>query len=359
MKAIVKYGDAQTLGTYGFMDVPEPVCGEEDVVIEVKAAAICGADMHHWGIDNGSTEFNSVRGHEFSGQIVAVGKRVSDWTVGQRVVSDNTAHVCGKCPACMAGDFLQCSEKVNLGLGYGYCGGFTKYCLIPGEILRIHPQALWEIPENVSYEEAAILDPICNAYKALAQESNLLPGENVVIFGTGPLGLFCTQMARIMGAASIVMVGLQDDTKVRFSVAQACGATACVNASAEDVVSRCKELCGGEDSIGLVVDCAGAPVSLQQGLTMLRKNGQLIRVGQGYKPLNFDINDITKRGLDLKGHMAYNSISWKNAIELLRRGMIRADLLITHRLGLSQWVEGFEKMASKEAIKVIFHYDCD
>ena len=359
MKAIVKYGDPQELGTYGLADIPDPTCGDDDVIIEVKAAAICGADMHHWGINNGSTKLDSVRGHEFSGNIVEVGKNVKDWKVGQRVVSDNTGHVCGKCPACMVGDFLQCSEKVNLGLGYGYSGGFTKYCKIPGEILKIHPQALWEIPENISYEEASILDPIANAYKTMAQESNLLPGENVVIFGTGPLGLFATQMAKIMGAADIIMVGLQDDTKIRFSVAQKCGATACVNGSVEDVVSRCHELCGGKDGVGLVIDCAGAPISLQQGINILRKNGQLIRVGQGYKPLNFDINDITKRGLDLKGHMAYNSISWKNSIELLRRGVIQAKPLITHRLGLSQWVEGFEKMANKEAIKVVFHYDYD
>lgn len=359
MKAIVKYGAPQIKGTYHFIDIPEPVCGDDDVIIEVKAAAICGADMLHWGVENGCTEFNHVRGHEFSGEIVEVGKNVTAWKIGQRVVSDNTGHVCGKCPACMRGDFLLCSEHVNLGLGYGYSGGFTKYCKIPGEILRIHPQALWEIPENVSYEEAAVLDPISNAYKALAEESNLLPGENVVIFGTGPLGLFATQMAKIMGAVNIVMVGLQEDVPYRFPVALKCGATACVNGSTEDVVARCKELCGGADSVDLVVDCAGAPSSLQQGIAMLRNNGQLVRIGQGFRPLNFDINDITKKGLDIKGHMAYNSISWKNSINLLKSGMIKVEPMITHRLGLSQWKEGFEKMASREAIKVIFHYDCD
>ena len=199
MKALAKFGKPSEFGTYHFIDVPEPTCGDDDVIIEIKAAAICGADMKHFNVDNGSEEFGSVRGHEFSGEIVEVGKDVTAWKVGQRVVSDNTGHVCGKCPACMRGDFLLCSEHVNLGLGYGYSGGFTKYCKIPGEILRIHPQALWEIPENVSYEEAAVLDPISNAYKALAQQSSLLPGENAVIFGTGPLGLFAVQIAKLMG----------------------------------------------------------------------------------------------------------------------------------------------------------------
>ena len=359
MKALAKYGKPAEFGTYHFIDIPEPECGDDDIIIEVKAAAICGADMKHFQVDNGSSEFGSVRGHEFSGEIVQVGKNVKDWHLGQRIVSDNTAHVCGKCPACMRGDFLLCSEHVNLGLGYGYSGGFTKLCKIPGEILKIHPQAIWEIPKTVSYEEAAVLDPISNAYKALAQQSSLLPGENVVVFGTGPLGLFSVQIAKIMGAVNIIMVGLQEDTKVRFAVAKECGATACVNGSVEDVVARCQELCGGKDSIGLVVDCAGANISLKQGLDMLRNNGELVRVGMGFKPLDFSINDISMRNISIIGHQAYDAVSWANSIALLEAGMIKAEPLITHRLGLSQWKEGFTAMANKEAIKVIFHYDCD
>lgn len=359
MKALAKYGKPAEFGTYHFIDIPEPECGDDDIIIEIKAAAICGADMKHFRVDNGSTEFGSVRGHEFSGEIVEVGKNVKDWHVGQRIVSDNTGHVCGKCPACMRGDFLLCSEHINLGLGYGYSGGFTKLCKIPGEILKIHPQAIWEIPENVSYEEAAVLDPISNAYKALAQQSSLLPGENVVVFGTGPLGLFSVQIAKIMGATNIIMVGLQDDTKVRFAVAEQCGATACVNGSVENVVERCQELCGGKDSIGLVVDCAGANISLKQGIDMLRNNGELVRVGMGFKPLEFSINDISMRNISIIGHQAYDSVSWANSIALLKAGMIQVKPLITHRLGLSQWEEGFTAMANKDAIKVIFHYDCD
>lgn len=359
MKALAKFGEPSELGTYHFIDVPEPVCGEDDLVIEIKAAAICGADMKHFRVNNESKKFGSVRGHEFSGEIVQVGKNVKGWQVGQRVVSDNTAHVCGHCPACMRGDFLLCSEHVNLGLGYGYNGGFTKFCTIPGEILKIHPQAIWAIPEDISYEEAAVLDPISNAYKAIAQQSSLLPGENVVVFGTGPLGLFSVQIAKIMGATNIIMVGLQEDTKVRFDVAKTCGATACVNGSVEDVVARCKELCGGRDSIGLVVDCAGAPISLQQGIEMLRNNGELVRIGMGFKPLNFSINDISMRNISIIGHQAYDTVSWANSIALLKAGMIQVKPLITHRMGLSHWEEGFEAMASKEAIKVIFSYDCD
>ena len=242
MKALARYG--KEFGGYRMIDVPEPTCGPEDIIIEIKAAAICGADMKHYKVDNGSDEFNSIRGHEFAGEIVKVGELVKDWKVGQRVVSDNSAHVCGVCPACEQGDFLCCESKVNLGLDNNtWGGGFSKYCKVPGEILRIHKHAIWEIPENVKYEEAAVLDPICNSYKAIAQQAHLLPGQDVVVFGTGPLGLFAVQVARIMGAVNIVMVGLEEDTKVRFGVAKELGATHVVNGSKERVVKRWTEIC--------------------------------------------------------------------------------------------------------------------
>lgn len=121
MKALARFGKA--FGGYKMIDVPQPICGPEDVVIEIKAAAICGADMKHYNVDSGSDEFNSIRGHEFAGCIAQVGEKVKDWKVGQRVVSDNSGHVCGVCPACEQGDFLCCTEKVNLGLDNNTWGG--------------------------------------------------------------------------------------------------------------------------------------------------------------------------------------------------------------------------------------------
>lgn len=358
MHALARYG--KEFGGYRMLeDVPVPTCGDDDVILEVKAAAICGADMKHWQVDNGSDEFNSIRGHEFSGEIVEVGKNVTEWHVGQRVVSDNSAHVCGHCVPCSQGDFLCCEEKVNLGLDNNrWGGGFSKYVKVPGEILAIHPQAIWEIPEGIKYEEAAVLDPICNAYKAIAQQSSFLPGNDVVVFGTGPLGLFSVQMARIMGAVNIVMVGLEEDVPTRFPIAMEVGATHCVNGSKEDVVARCLEICG-RDNLGLVIECSGANIALKQAIDMLRPNGEVVRVGMGFKPLEFSINDISSWNKSIIGHMAYDATSWRNAIRLLEKGEIKVQPMITHRMGLSHWQEGFDAMAKKEAVKVIFTYDYD
>lgn len=354
MKALVKYGKA--FGGYRYEDVPEPICGNEDIILEVKASAICGADLKHYNVENGSDDFDSVRGHEFSGEIVEIGKQVTDWAIGQRVVSDNTGHVCGHCHACEMGDFLLCPEKVNLGLGLN--GGFSKYVKIPGEILRVHKNAIWEIPENVTFEEATILDPISNAYKALAQRSSFLPGENIVIFGVGPLGLFSLQMAGIMGAINRIVVGLDEDSIVRFDVAKKLGATHIINSSRENVIERVEEICG-KNGVGTVVDCAGANIVLKQSIEFLRTNGEFIRVGMGFKPVDFSINDISMKAISIIGHMGYDSRSWRNSINLLQNGRINAKALITHRLPLSEWRKGFELMINKKAIKVILTYDGD
>ena len=145
---------------------------------------------------------------------------------------------------------------------------------------------------------------------------------------------------------------------VRKEVPKELGATHCVNGSKEDVVKRCTEICG-RDNLGLVVECSGANIALKQAIEMLRPNGEVVRVGMGFKPLEFSINDITSWNKSIIGHMAYDSTSWRNAIRLLASGQIKVQPMITHRLGLSEWEKGFELMAKKEAIKVIFTYDFD
>lgn len=357
MKALARYGKA--FGGYRLIDVPVPEIGDEDILVEVKAATICGADMKHFRVEAENDEFNSIRGHELAGDIVKVGSRVTDWKVGQRVVSDNTGRVCGVCPACERADFLVCEGKTNIGLDNNrWGGGFTKYVVIPGEILRIHRHAIWEVPEELSYEEAAALEPLCNSYKTVAQQTELIPGQDVVIMGAGPLGLYSVQVAKLMGAVNIILVGLDADEAVRFEKGRQFGATHTINGSKEDVVARCLEI-SGRDNLGLVIECSGANSALEQAIQMVRPNATIVRAGMGFQPLNFSINRITEWNIALLGHMAYDSTTWRNVLRLAAHGMVDVKSMITHRFGLSEWEKGFEAMAAKDAIKVVLTYDFD
>lgn len=348
MKAIVKYG-------YGkheteLREVPIPTIGDDDVLMEVKAAGVCGSDI---GFDEGGHE-NLLRppvtlGHEFAGVLAAVGKNVTAWKAGDRVVSDNTGHVCGECHACSVANFLVCPSR--LGLGYGMDGGFARYVRIPGDVLKVFPGSLMRIPSSMSFEEAAILDPACNAYMAVVQESHFLPGEMGAVFGVGALGQFAIQMMRAAGAAKLIAIGLSDDQD-RFPLAVQNGATDIIMADKEDVLARVAELTNGE-GVALAVDCAGASVVLSQAIDICRAGGEIVKIGYDEKPLGFSLDKLLDKAVSIKGHYGYNRVSWANVINLIQAGKVDMKSMISHRMAIGEFRQAFELVKQRKAIKII------
>jgi len=350
MKALVKYGEQY--GNLELRDVPVPSAEGDDVVIKVKAAGICGSDLHAFrgtGVDDPAFA-PSIYGHEFAGVVSEVGKNVTDWKVGDRVVSENTGYACGTCSSCIEGQFVQCADRGTL--GYGMDGGFAEYVRIPGRILRIYPNGLFRIPQNVSFEEAAILDPYCNGYKAVVQEMGLLPGEDIVVFGAGPLALSCVHIAHIMGAGNVILVGTASNIDVRFPIAKKLGATHLVVADKENVVGRIREICG-KDGLRCIAECSGAQVSLLRAIDTVRNGGIIAQVGMFKKEISVPMDTVALRAITIKGHMGYDTVSWRNCLSLLEKGILDAKSMITHRLPLSDWKKGFELMMSRAGCKVI------
>jgi len=350
MKAVVKYG----FGKFEteLRDVPVPKIGDDDVLLEVKAAGVCGSDI---AFDNGGHEnlLNPpvVLGHEFSGVVSEIGKNVTEWKVGDRAVSDNTGKVCGKCYACSTADYLSCPER--LGLGYGMDGGFTQYVRIPGDTLKVFPNSLMHIPESMTFEEAAILDPCCNAYMAVVQESRFMPGDYGAVFGVGALGQFSIQALRIAGAAKIIAIGLSSD-KERFELARKNGATDIVVSDEVNVQDEIEKITNGE-GVALVVDCAGVAVVLRQAINIVRTAGEIVKIGYDAKPLGFSLDPIIDKAVSIKGHFGYNWLSWRNVMNLAVADKIDLKSMISHRMKISQFREAFDLVRSKQAIKIILY----
>lgn len=348
MLALVKYGTGPK--ETELRDVPVPEIGDDDLLIEVKAAGICGSDIAY---DNGDhpNHLNCpvVLGHEFSGVVSKVGKNVKDWKVGDRVVSDNTGYVCGKCYACTTGQYLMCPER--LGMGYGMDGGFTDYVKIRGDLLQRNPNALFAIPDNVSFDEAAILDPICNAYKAVVQESSILPGEDIVVFGVGPLGLFSIQIAKIMGCANIIAVG-RTGSEVRFELAKKYGATHIILSDKQDLGEEIAKITKGE-KVPVVIDAAGANEVMKQAIGIVRKGGEIIKIGFDKHPYHESLDALLDLGITVKGHFGYDYVSWKNVLHLLEIGKVDLKGMISHHIRLEDWSKGFDLVRSKKATKII------
>lgn len=350
MKAVIK----KDYGPYEleYTEIPKPVVGENDVLIKVKAAAICGSDLglYYDTVEGKIVDYPIVIGHEFAGEICETGKNVTRWKKGDRVVSDNTGYVCGECYACGSGEYLFCSHRK--GMGNDMDGGFAEYVKIPGQVLQAFPNCLYRIPDNAEFEDAAMMDPCCNGYKAVIQEGGLLPGQNVVVFGAGALGLFSMIAAKNGGAGRIIAVGMSEDEKVRFPLAKKLGATDVVVADKENAVERCRQI-AGEEGVALIIDCVGAPIVLKQAIDIVRNGGKIVKIGYSKNPVDFSLDAMALKGVSLIGHMGYDSTSWKNCLRLLEKGEVDMKALISHRMPLSQWKEGIELVKNKEATKVI------
>lgn len=336
-------------------EVDVPVCGEEDVLIKVEAVGICGGDLHFYtggfrGPGEQTGEF--VTGHEFAGVVAQVGARApGGWKVGDRVVTDNTGGACGVCPACARGHFVNCPEREVIGLSMD--GGFASYVRIPGSILHLHPNCMFHLPENVDFPGGTVLEPAANAYRTVFQEGRLKAGECVVIYGPGPIGLMCVQMARLGGASEIILVGQKISRGPRAEIGRAYGATHWLESdSGQDIEAEIAKI-AGKDGVDLVIDAVGHPSILPQALRMVRNEGTVIRVGLNERPVTEDINLLTVKAIRLLGHMGYDTECWRNCLRLAAHGTLDLNTIITHTLPLSQWEDGMKWSIDNTAAKVV------
>lgn len=349
MKAIVYTGYKKLQ----YMEVPVPECGDEEIVIEVRAAAICGADMHWYtGIFNSEAEAPFILGHEFSGVIAKVGSRVrGGWQVGDRVAADNTGIVCGHCDACAQGDFAHCPERVMMGGGVD--GAFAKYVKIPGEILCIYPNCLFKLPENISFEEAAVLEPASGGYSSVIQEARVMAGETVVVHGIGALGLFPIQMAKIAGASMIIAVGKKVDRDLRMPLAKKLGADYVLAADDDyDLADKILEL-AGDTLPSVLIDAVGAPDVMNEAFRYLQNMARIVRIGNMEAEFNHSLVPIHAKMLTVIGHVGYNTISWRRTIRLAENGQMDLKSVVTARLPMAEYQKAFQMYSNHEAARVV------
>ena len=351
MKALVKTEKGP--GHLTLMERPVPQIGDDDLLVQVKAAGICGSDIRMKNLGNSENLRPPViLGHEFSGVIAAVGKHIKGFEIGQRVVSDNSGDLCGKCDMCAKGNYLMCAHRV--GLGSGMDGGFAPYVKISGHLLSVNPQSLYTIPNNVSFAEASLMDPICNAYKAVVEESSLIPGQDILIFGLGTIGLLAIKIAHLMGAGRIIAVN-RSRNEDRIQIARKFGATHAICSKEEDVFQRVSYITNGE-MVPVLIDCAGQNQILEVALALLQKGGEFIKVGYDAGPVGISLDRYVNKGIRIQGHFAYDYQGWKNCLKLMELRKLDVRDVITHRLPLEQWEEGFRLVESREGIKVIFEF---
>ena len=341
MQALVKFG--RRAGDIEIRDIPKPTPGPDQVMIEVKAAGVCGSDIHLWHENQSwAIKLPLVMGHEFSGMVSEVGHQVKGFKVGDRVVCETAATVCGRCVYCVTGNYNQCPHRQ----GYGALvdGAFTEY-------VAVRPQILHHIPPNVSFEEAALAEPICVAYNALVEKSTIQPGDLVVIQGPGPIGIMSLLVARLNGAGTIIMLGTGADTH-RLAVAKELGAQHTLDIQQDDPIELVRSL-GDGFGVDVVVDCTGVSQALRQSLELVRPNGRIIKIGWGPKPLAFSLDPLVGKGITLQGSFSHTYTHWERVLKLLATGQINLKPVIGGVYSLEQWQEAFSEMEQGENVKSI------
>jgi threonine dehydrogenase-like Zn-dependent dehydrogenase len=265
-------------------------------------------------------------------------------------VSENTGYVCGKCFACLTGQYLLCPER--RGLGYSMDGGFAEYVRIPEQILQRMPDCLHRLPDSLSFQEGAILEPSANSYKTVIQEGGLMAGETIAIFGPGPIGIFCVQLAKVAGASQIILIG-RSSSQMRLEQGKRFGADMIIFADQQDVREAIHSVTKGE-GVDLVIDAAGAEEVMAHAMSVIRPAGRIVRIAWGNAVQNIDLDPLSSKAGTIQGHFGYDSVSWRNVLRMAEKGMIQYKAMISKVFSLDQWQEAFEMVEKKTVMKTVF-----
>lgn len=341
MPALVHYELAP--GACELRDVPTPEVGPDDVLLRVAAVGVCGSDVHQYhNTQSWPVNVPVVLGHEFCGEIEAVGERVTGFAPGQRVVSETAAVIDPSSLYCRSGRYnLDPSRR---GFGYGVDGAMASWVRVPARCLH-------QLPETLDSTTAALTEPCCVAYQAVVESSAIRPGDLVVVVGPGPIGLLCAQMARLQGAGEVVLVGMARD-RARLDLAERHWATAALEAQRDDVAGI---LCEMGDGFGadLVVDASGSSAALEAALRWVRPEGSITKVGWGPQPMGFSLDPLVQKAVTLKGSFSHTYPVWERVVRLLASGQLDPRPLISRVSPLEQWQACFDGMGSGELVKAV------
>jgi len=333
MKVAVWYGGKDIR----LEDVPTPKIRDDEVLVKVKAVSICGSDLHAYlGVSKRRIP-PLVMGHEFSGEIIKVGRTVKDHKEGERVVVEPIIS-CGTCRLCRLGRNNIC-ENLKL-VGLHLSGAFSEYVSVPAK-------KCITLPKSVSFEEASLVEPLAVAVHAVHLAS-LEKNEAIAIIGSGAIGLMTLQVTKNKSAGKITVL---DTLDYRLALATQLGATTTINVKKENPLQKILTD-GGADT---VFEAVGHQETVQQGLAMVKTGGKVIVIGMLEAIMQLPMLDITVKEIKLQGSYGYTSDDFQQALKLIAQGKVNVKPLITHLLPLDDIKKGFEILSqgAENVIKIV------
>lgn len=337
MKAAIFYAPHEPLK---IEEIPTPAPKPGEVLVKVAACGLCHTDLHY--IDHGVPTFKQpplVLGHEISGTVAGLGAGVTRFKEGDHVLLP-AVYGCGECAMCRTGRENVCEKMVMFGNNVD--GGYAEYLVAPAKDVLALP------PEIPLVEGAIIADATTTPYHAVINRGQVKPGDKVVIFGCGGIGLNLVQIAAAVGA-QVIAVDLVDQ---KLEYARNLGAHATVNAGqVERIDKEIRKLTGGGADIGF--EAIGNPVVQAQTFASLRTGGRFVVVGFSDKPMTLDTGRVMYREMEIVGSLGCRAVDYPRVIELARQGKIKVKELVTACFPLDEINAGFDTLRRGEGIRSV------
>jgi len=341
MRAVVK--TAPGPGAQVLKDAPVPSIGDDEVLVKVAAAMVCGTDVHLYEWSKSARDFNPklplIMGHECAGTVAQVGSAVKGISAGDRV-SVETHFFCGHCYPCRTGNAHNCQNMELLGLTWD--GVFAEYARIPAA-------ACFVLPESVPMEIGALFEPAGVSVHALQRAGNVA-SATVLVSGCGPIGLVVAQLALLYGAASVVALDINPH---RLKMAERIGAVA-LDPREVDVARFCRSTFSRSGGVDVAFEASGVSSMLPVLLEAVRREGRVVTIGHPGEAIPVDIAAyINKKGITLRGVFGRRVWdTWETLLALVQSGRLELSWLITHRLPLEEFARGID-LLKRDAAKVM------
>jgi L-iditol 2-dehydrogenase len=346
MKALVKTEKGE--GFIEVLDVPSPTINETDVLIAVKACGVCGTDLHIY-----HDEFPYwppvILGHEFCGEIAAVGGKVVGWNIGDRVVGEPHTLACGSCYVCRTGNPQICAQKRSP--GWGIDGAFTSLMRWPD------PHLLHRVPQSLAFDVAALTEPLANVVTDVVLTQSIVLGDVVAVTGPGPIGIMACLVAKQAGARHVIILGTDSDESIRLSLCRRLPAIdSVINVQREDVAGRITDLTDGR-GVDTFIEASGSPAAFLTGARIVKKLGTVTAIGLTGKPaVDFPYDQFMMKSVRYLFNVSTKYEAWDRALHILAAEPMTYQKLITHSADISQWATVFGDLEQRKGLKAIFTF---
>ena len=331
-------------GKISFETVPIPLPSDRQVLIKIKRIGICGSDIHVYHGSHPYTSYPITQGHEVAGEIIKIGKNVSGFAVGDKVIIEPQVF-CGSCHPCTHGKYNLCESLKVMGFQTTGCAS---------EYFAVDFSKVTKLPPSISFDEGALMEPLAVTIHAAKRFSDLL-GSNVTILGCGPIGLLLMQSVKALGAAKVMVTDISD---YRLNLAKKLGADYAFNTKIQDF-SSCLLEAFGNDKADVIYDCAGSDITMNQAIQSARKGSTIILVAVFGKMATVDLAKLNDSELDLNTSMMYRHEDFLEAIRLVEERKINLSALISKHFSFRDYLSAYQYIENNQekTMKVVIDVD--